>query len=60
MRNIKQLRAISYAYALKKEKEARQLMDKCSKLGIKVKQSAYAQITIKHCQKALELIKEGK
>lgn len=52
-RKLKQLRAINYAYARKREEEARRLMAECAQLGIKIEQSAYAQITINRCLVAL-------
>lgn len=62
-RKLKQLCAINYAYARKREEEARRLMAKCKELGLKIKQSAYAQITINRCNDALrefyELIENG-
>lgn len=62
-RKLKQLRAIHYAYAQKREDEARRLMAECNKLGLEVRQSAYAQITINRCNDALrefyELLENG-
>lgn len=62
-RKLKQLRAINYAYAQKREDEARRLMVKCKELRLEVKQSAYAQITINRCNDALrefyELLENG-
>lgn len=52
-RKLKQLRAINYAYARKREDEARRLMAKCKELGLNIRQSAYAQITINRCLVAL-------
>lgn len=62
-KKLKQLRAINYAYARKREEEARRLMAECAQLGIKIEQSAYAQITINRCNDALrefyELLENG-
>lgn len=52
-RRLKQLRAINYAYARKREEEARRLMAECVQLNIKIEQSAYDQITINRCLVAL-------
>lgn len=52
-RKLKQLRAINYAYAQKREDEARRLMAKCKELGLNIRQSAYAQVTINRCLVAL-------
>lgn len=57
-RKLKQLRAINYAYARKREEKARRLMEECAQLGFKIEQSVYAQITINRCLVALN--KNGK
>lgn len=53
MKNIKQLRAISYAIARKKEKEAQQMLKECELRGINVEESLMPAVTIRRCQKAL-------
>lgn len=55
-KKLKQLRAINYAYARKREEEARRLMAECVQLNIKIEQSAYDQITINRCLVALRKI----
>ena len=56
MKNIKQLRAISYTYARKKEKEAQQMLKECEMRGIKVEASLMAAVTIRRCQEALKAL----
>lgn len=52
-KNIKQLRAISYAYARKKEKEAQVLLSECHEKGLEAKEYKYPEITIRQCKKLL-------
>lgn len=56
MKNVKQLRAISYAYARKKEKKAQQMLEECEKKGVKVESSLMAAVTIRRCQEALKAL----
>lgn len=52
-KNIKQLRAISYAYARKREEEAQALLSECHSKGIEAKKYKYPTITIRQCKALL-------
>lgn len=60
MKNIKQLRAISYAYARKKEKETQQMLKECEMKGVKVESSLMAAVTIRRCKEALNALGANK
>ena len=57
-RNIKQLRAISYAYTRALKKKADALLAECQAKGLSVNSAKYPSITIKRCQLALGEFKQ--
>lgn len=54
MKNISQLRAISYAYQKQKEQKAGELMRECKQKGLNFKVYKYAENQIKECEKVLK------
>lgn len=52
MRNIKQLRAITYAIAARKEKEADKMVAELKEKNITVEKSKYPEVTLHRCRKA--------
>ena len=57
-RNIKQLRAISYAHTKALQKKADKLLAECRAKGLSVSPAKYPSITIKRCQLALGEFKQ--
>lgn len=55
-RRIKQLRAISYAYAWKRKEQAREAVKKLRQAGVMIEVSAYPAVTLRRCEKAFEML----